>query len=235
LNVPSATNYWIAADGRHSFLTTLLNGRTLEAELSERQHLPIDAAVRYGCHVLNALLGVHASGLVHRNINTKSLFLHQHKHRGIQAYVLGFRLARNISVDPDAGRFHPVEAARTRDMIGPTYFASPEALQGMRVDARSDIYSLGVVLYVMLLGLSDVESDHSTRPTFSLSALRSVKGWTQALERVIQRSLEPRAEDRYQTAAEFLFDLSLHLPSSPGSRDEFSTFRLRHEIWSLQR
>ena len=219
-NIPWVSNYWEAADGRHCLLMELLDGRTLAQELLKRKRLPAPEVVQYCCQALKAIVATHAKGLVHRDIKPENLFLHQLPNVGIQVKLLDFGLARVASARSDTARFRPVLATQTGDLIGSPRFASPEGLRGQQVDERSDIYSLGVVMYVSLLGLF-CGFDMATRPAFSPPSELGAEGCTPELDAVILRAVESKPDDRYQTAIEFLDALQPFHPPVQYSRYNF--------------
>lgn len=232
-NVPWVSNYWEAKDGRHCMLMELLDGHTLAQELAKRKRLPGSETVQYGCQALKALVAIHEKGLIHRDIKPENLFLHQAPNKGIQVKLLDFGLASVSSASSKTSRFRPVLATQTGDVIGSPRFASPEALRGKRVDERSDVYSLGVVMYVSLLGLL-CNFDLATRPAFSPPSGLGAEGCTPELDAVILRAVETNPSARYKTAKEFLDALMPHHPPV-----EYSMYNLPREalmnLWETNR
>jgi len=215
-SIASISDYWVAEDGRHCLLMQLLRGRTLAQELHARTRLSAPEAVQYGCEALDALVAAHAKGLVHRDIKPENLFLHQVPNQGIQLKLLDFGLARVASVDCESARFRPAIATQTGSAIGSCRYASPEVLRGERADVRSDLYSLGVVLYLSLMSVYST-FDFATRSEIAAPS-EEVEGCTRELDRVILRALELRPDDRFQSAREFLEALTPHRPPIQYSR-----------------
>jgi serine/threonine-protein kinase len=232
-NVPWVSNYWEAADGRHCMLMELLDGQTLAQELAKRKRLPAPEVVQYSCQTLKALVAAHAKGLVHRDIKPENLFLHQVPNVGRQVKLLDFGLARVASASSDTARFRPVLATQTGDVVGSPRFASPESLRGKPVDERSDLYSLGVVIYVSLVGLLS-NFDMATRPVFSPPSSVGAEGCTPELDAVILRAVEPNPRDRFQTAQEFLDALMPHHPPVQYSRYNLPREALMN-LWETNR
>lgn len=216
-NVVSVSDYWVADDGRHCLVMQLLRGVSLAQELDLRRRLPAAEVVRFGSQALCALIAAHEKGLVHRDIKPENLFLHQVPNVGIQVKVLDFGLARVASSDSDAARFRPMHATQTGSTVGSPRFTSPEALRGKSVDHRSDIYALGVVMYLSLVGLND-EFDFTTVPVFTPPSQLGAEGCDEALDAAILRAVQPSPEDRYQSAQEFLDALQPLLPPIAYSR-----------------
>jgi serine/threonine-protein kinase len=211
-NVVTVSDYWVAEDGRHCLLMQLLNGVTLAQELKERRRLPGSVVVRHTCQALRALVVAHDKGLVHRDIKPENLFLHQVPNVGVQVKVLDFGLARVASANSASARFRPKLATRAGSAVGSPRFASPEALRGMTVDHRSDIYSLGVVMYLSLVGMGS-KFDFATVPSFAPPSQCGAEGCSEALDAIILRAVQARPEDRFQSAQSFLDSLlPLHPP-----------------------
>src|SRR5512133_2372986 len=215
-NIVSISDYWVAADGRHCLLMQLLRGRTLAQELQIRPRLPASEVAQYGCEALQAMVAAHAKGLVHRDIKPENLFLHEVPNHGLQLKLLDFGLARVASVDCESARFRPAVATQTGSAIGSCRYASPEVLRGERADVRSDLYSLGVVLYLSLMSVYST-FDFATHSEITAPSAE-VEGCSRELDRVILRALELRPEDRFQSAREFLEALTPHRPPIQRSR-----------------
>lgn len=226
-NIASISDYWVADDGRHCLLMQLLRGRTLAQELQARTRLPVTEVVQRGCEALDALTAAHAKGLIHRDIKPENLFLHEVQNMGVQLKLLDFGLARVASLDSDSARFRPQTATRTGSAIGSYRYASPEVLRGQPADVRSDIYSLGVVLYLSLLSVYN-DFDFATRAEFT-SPSKQVEGCTPELDSVILRAVELRPEDRFQSANEFLAALLPHRPLAKYSRFNLPRQPLLHQ------
>jgi serine/threonine-protein kinase len=210
-NVVSISDYWIADDGRHCLLMQLLKGRTLAEEIMKRKRLPTHEVVLYAVQTLQALVTAHAKGLIHRDIKPENLFLNETANSGVELKVLDFGFARVASNQFDSARFRPILATRTGASVGSPRFASPEALRGKDVDFRSDIYSLGVVMYLSLVGVYN-PFDIATVPTFTPPSSQGVADCTPEIDAIIMRAVETRPEDRFQSAQEFLDAL---LPQCP--------------------
>ncbi|MGC4068849.1 MAG: serine/threonine-protein kinase [Polyangiaceae bacterium] len=202
-NVVRVIDYWDAPDQRPCFVMQLLAGNTLDRELRARNCLPSGEAVELGYQVASALQAAHAAGFIHRDIKLDNIFLHRTSPAGFQAKLLDFGLARVVSPATTAGFLAPTLATQTGSMVGSPRFMSPEALRGELVDHRGDLYSLGIVLYMALVGRNYL-FDWATRPVFAPPSQLSTAQCPPELDAVILRAVEPRKEDRYQSAAELL-------------------------------
>ena len=187
------------ADGQLFIAMERLEGEPLTAVLM-RGPLTVSDAVRLGLELLDALGALHASGIMHRDLKPSNVFITP---RGLK--LLDFGLAR--SFDDRTTR----ELTRAGTLVGTPRYMAPEQLQGRPVDARTDLFAAGAVLYEMLAG----------RPAFDAPAIEAlidqilhgdqpVLGGSSAIgaiDRVLHRALAKAPEHRYATAAAMADDL----------------------------
>lgn len=184
----------------------LLEGQTLQARLA-RSPLPWRKAVEIGAQIAEALAAAHSRAIVHRDLKPSNIFLTS---AAGHVKLLDFGLAR------DDRRREAVEEESTEirtgsaTVLGTPGYMSPEQVSGEVVDARTDIFSLGCILYEMLTGRSPF-----ARPTANqafTAVLRDdvdLRSLDAPLEvtRVIARCLEKNPEERFQSARDIAFDL----------------------------
>jgi serine/threonine protein kinase len=195
-------------EGQHYFSMAFVAGESLKQRLS-RGLLPPDEAARLVLDVCEAVAYAHAQGVIHRDLKPANILLDQ---RG-QAHVVDFGLA-----------LHAEERHRHRGEIAGTYaYMSPEQVRGEahRLDGRSDVWSLGVILYELLTGcrpfagddvsdLFDEIEHHEPRP------LREINpGVPREVARICLACLAKRKTDRYETAADLIDDLRRWLDAAP--------------------
>lgn len=204
-NIVQVVDFWLTATGSPCVVMELLQGKTLGQELAERRRLAVGEAVGFAQQALSGLSAAHALGVVHRDITPENLFLHEVPRLPRTLKILDFGLAR-VLPGASLGAPDPLTIpTKTGAMVGSPRFMSPEAARRQRVDHRADLFSLGVILYVMLTGCGphDVPAAHVAPPS-----ARGGEGVEPRLDAIVLRAIEERAEDRYQSADEFLRDLS---------------------------
>ena len=195
--------YEIGEDSGEVFLAMeLLDGEPLSARLARGPVAPNEAA-QIGLAVLSALGALHEKGIVHRDLKPSNIFLSRH---GVK--LLDFGLAR-----PFAGAAEEVQATITQPglMIGTPRYMAPEQIEGNRVDTRSDLFALGIVLYEMIAGRPPFRGDSIFDVARAIlhdepAALGGSSGIV-ALDRIIHRALLKQPDARYQTAAVFAQEL----------------------------
>ncbi|MBL0169856.1 MAG: serine/threonine-protein kinase [Gemmatimonadaceae bacterium] len=193
-----------ASDGLLYYVMPLVTGETLRARMERERQLPIPEAVRIAREVASALDYAHRQGVIHRDIKPENILLHDG-----QAIVADFGIA--LAVQSAGG----ARMTQTGLSLGTPQYMSPEQAMGERtIDARSDVYALGAVLYEMLAGDAPftggsvqaiVAKVLSERPT----ALRTLRDTVPAhVEHAVFTALAKLPADRYASAAEFSTALS---------------------------
>ena len=184
--------------GPNYLVMELIEGETLTARL-KRGKLPLDQTIRYGAQIAEALAVAHAKGIVHRDLKPGNIMLTR---SGVK--VLDFGLAKSIE-DP---------SLTNTGVLGTPAYLAPERLEGKEAGARTDIYTLGLVLLEMAAGKRSKSPEDLPPP----------------LVRVVKRCLETDPDDRWQSARDLKWELesipSVPTPASPPSRAAFFVFAL---------
>ena len=198
LNHPNiATLFSFLRQGEHFFMVMeFVRGETLDSLMRRSGAMPCDKAIALFCQALEGIDHAHRMGIIHRDIKPANMMLTETG----TLKVMDFGIARVLGTS---------RMTKQGNIVGTIEYMSPEQVRGQETDARSDIYSLGILLYEMLTGRvpfsSDSEYDlmrmqieNAPQPprTFSAQVPQSV-------EQAIMRSLAKRADARFQGAAEF--------------------------------
>ncbi len=191
-------------------VTELLRGETLRSRL-EREALPWRKATEIAVSIVDGMAAAHAQGIVHRDLKPENVFLTEDG----RVKILDFGLARH---EPDVAAgaesaLATVTATEPGTIMGTATYMSPEQVRGLSVDARSDIFSFGSVLYEMVTGrrafpgktaadaMAAILKDSPPDPA------ESGKTIPIALGRVITRCLEKAPDERFQSARDLTYAL----------------------------
>ena len=187
-------------------VSELLEGKTL-AETLRSGSLGPRKAIDYGVQIARGLAAAHEKGIVHRDLKPDNLFLCKDG----RAKILDFGVA--IMLHPQTPEADVVTMTLPETTAGTPGYMSPEQVRGLTTDQRSDIFSLGVVLYEMVTGKRGFRRATSAD---TMSAIlheepepisQSVPGVSPGLERVISHCLEKMPEQRFQSASDLAFAL----------------------------
>jgi serine/threonine protein kinase len=196
--------------GRPFIAMELLEGRTLAEELAERGKLPVLEAVLFASDVLSGLGAAHKIGIVHRDIKPDNLFVCRRADGSRYIKVLDFGVAR---VMPDSAVEPLPHDMRTRTgvVVGTPRWVSPEGAVGQHVDPRADLYAVGLVLYVMLVGRGPFDHFEGDQIVLSAHAVEDPDPPSRfadepvppELDQALLKALAKDANQRFQTAEEF--------------------------------
>jgi len=187
-------------DGRPFLAMEYVPGQTLDIVVQQRR-LRLREIISLGIEVAEALDAAHAKGIVHRDIKTANIILDQ---RG-RAKVLDFGLAKRFSADELSGP-SPATQTKTGMLVGTPHYMSPEQALGRNLDHRTDIFSLGVVLYELVAGqrpfmgatVGEIINNVINQEPEPLGLENPA--YTPALDNIIFKCLQKDPERRYASA-----------------------------------
>jgi Tol biopolymer transport system component/predicted Ser/Thr protein kinase len=213
LNHPNIVHiYDISEDDGHDFIAMeYVPGTTLQ-QLIERKGLALQEALKYAIQIADALAQAHGAGIVHRDVKPSNLMVGEH---GV-VKVLDFGLAKltAASIGDDDPPTQTLKTATTEGtVVGTAPYMSPEQAEGKAVDARSDIFSFGAVLYEMVTRRRAFTGDSTLSVRSAIlrdeprPVAQVVQGVPRELERIVARCLRKDPEQRYQHAGDLKLDL----------------------------
>jgi serine/threonine protein kinase/ABC-type transport system substrate-binding protein len=193
-------DFGVAPDVGMYIVMEFLEGRSLRSELNARGPLPVDEALAFAATICSAAAAAHRTGVIHRDLKPDNIFL-ETSPDGALLKVLDFGIAKLVDGLLDT-------STTSATFLGTAAYASPEQCQGDRLDERSDIYSIGCILFEMVTG----------RAPFVAEGVRSLlkkhivqhpsppssyaPGIPEALDAVVLKALAKDPSLRYQTASE---------------------------------
>ena len=220
-------------DGRHCIVMEYIAGMTLRERLLKGR-ISINEALEIAIQIASALSSAHNEGIVHRDIKPENVMLREDGY----VKVLDFGLAKLAETTPDSA----ASAAETRSievktlpgvLMGTVAYMSPEQARGLPVDVRTDVWSLGVVLYEMVAGRQPFQGPTPTDVIIGIAEreptpLAEFAPEASQLEQVIAQTLAKDRNDRYGTASEALVDLKNLKRELELGTDLNTTRRLKH-------
>ena len=213
----SVTDFGEAENGVVFLVMEYLDGQTLKQIIRQEGPMPLPRAVEILRQVGGALDAAHAEGVVHRDLKSDNIMLLSSPALTMpRCWILASRKSKSPRVTYDPGLTAPDLVIGT-----PQYMSPEQCSQSPDIDARSDIYSLGVILYEMLVGHvpftggspTAIMLKHLQQP--APSVLDERDDVPEAIGRVVARALEKRPEDRYQTVGELVEDFTIAAGMEP--------------------
>jgi eukaryotic-like serine/threonine-protein kinase len=192
-------------DGVKFITMAFIEGRDLNQILKEEPRFSIERSMKIGRQLCDALDAAHNEGVVHRDFKPHNVLVGHNDH----VYVSDFGLATSLETAK-------MGMTRTGAFVGTPRYMSPEQVEGKTVDNRSDLYSLGLVLYEMVAGEVPFSGDSTWQVMYQRvkDAPKEVKvanpDVPDNIARIIMHCLERNPADRYQTAKEIITDIDAH-------------------------
>jgi eukaryotic-like serine/threonine-protein kinase len=211
-------------EGAPYVVSELLEGETLRERLRSGA-IAMRKTFEYGLQISHGLAAAHEKGIIHRDLKPENLFLTKDG----RIKILDFGLAKLTQPDLTEGRAgvhtslptmtHATEAGV---VMGTAGYMSPEQVRGIAVDARSDIFSFGAILYEMISGKRAFHGETAADTMSSVlkeepaDLIETNRNVSPALERIVQHCLEKNPEQRFHSASDIAFDLE-HLTGVSGT------------------
>src|SRR5215203_485128 len=193
------------AETTHYIVTEFIEGETLRAHLI-RNRVELVRALDIATQTASALSAAHVAGIVHRDIKPENIMLR----RDGYVKVLDFGIAK-LMPSPSSGMSYETSPGL---VVGTAHYMSPEQAQGLKVDERTDIWSLGIVLYEMVTGQLPFKGKTLSHTIVSiveqqLPPLVHGPEVPVELERIVMKALNKSPDERYQTIKDMLVDLRM--------------------------
>ncbi|MFA5624149.1 MAG: serine/threonine-protein kinase [Bradymonadales bacterium] len=208
-NICSVTEFDYTAEGDFFLVMEYLEGETLRERLEALGALTPMQAISIAIQILSALHKAHELGIVHRDIKPDNIYLIEHNDDKSFVKILDFGIARNSAFDGDQ------RLTQTGMIYGTPQYLSPEQASGSEVGVKSDLYSVGIILFEMLAGQPPFVAENlvlllhkhiSEKPPLLKSACPKFATST-LFDAVIQKLLKKDPSERYESAAEVVSDL----------------------------
>jgi tetratricopeptide (TPR) repeat protein len=186
-------------DGRCFIVMEYVDGTTIK-DMSHAEPIPIGEIIDIAIQVAQGLKAAHEKSIVHRDIKSANIMVSTNG----TVKIMDFGLAKLRGA---------TKLTKTGTTMGTLHYMSPEQAQGKEVDRRSDIFSLGVVLYEMVTGKLPFKGEYEQAVTYSIlndtpePMARYRSGVPVGLQRIVEKTLEKDREERYQDADDLLADL----------------------------
>jgi serine/threonine protein kinase/Flp pilus assembly protein TadD len=198
-------------EGNHYIATEYIEGETLRDHLNKKDTLSLNRILKIGIQTAEALFAAHEAGIIHRDIKPENIMIRKDGY----VKVLDFGLAKltgenkkksEISLEGDTKVQVKTDPG---SVMGTASYMSPEQASGKEVDARTDIWSLGVVLYEMLAGRVPFQGKTVSHTLVGIMEKepRRIEDIPNALQRIVRKALTKDREMRYQLAKDLFIDL----------------------------
>ncbi len=196
-------------EGKHFISAEYIDGKTLRERMKQR--LTFDETLSISLQTAEALSAAHKAGIVHRDIKPENIMVRADGY----VKVLDFGLAKLTEIMNSGGEEETKKLVKTNPgvVMGTVAYMSPEQARGKNTDARSDVFSFGIVLYEMLTGKVPFAGDTMTDVLSSIISTEPAPITTLAphlpreLQRIVQKTLRKKRDLRYQTTQDLLVDL----------------------------
>lgn len=198
----------VTDEGDPFFVLEYLEGHALSSEIRGKKQLPLDRVFSIISQVCDALQHAHEHGVIHRDIKPSNLMIVPQKDGSEMVKLLDFGIAKLNPIDEQT----LLKLTKTGELFGSPHYMSPEQCSGQTIDAQSDIYSLGCVLYELICGgppfsgqsALDTLDKHknASLPSISNSRKDLPLSESKSVDALLDKMMAKEPSDRYQTPAE---------------------------------
>lgn len=221
LNIVAVIDHGETSEGLPFMVMEYIDGPSLEQIFRDQGRLKLSHFMTIFYQVCSALSHAHIRGVIHRDVKPSNIMLVKTAQNVELVKLLDFGIAK---IEPQGDEIQQ-KLTQTGDVFGSPYYMSPEQCKGIPLDARSDIYSLGCVMYQAVTGKRPFEGDNAYKTIYMhvnikaapFSATRPESSIPADLEAIIMKCLEKEPHMRYQTAQALSLDLQ---KVARGDRDE---------------
>lgn len=205
-NVISVYDFGVTKDHQAFFVMDFLEGEALDSVIMKEKRIAPARAVNIFKQICDGLEHAHKKGVIHRDLKPSNIILVQQDDGLELVKIVDFGIAKMVSIDSSSKQ----QLTQTGQVFGSPLYLSPEQCQGIAIDGRSDIYSLGCLMYEALAGIPPLIGDtaiatmlkHINDPPPLFSAKFPDTQIPQPIEYVVRKCLEKSPDSRYQTVAE---------------------------------
>jgi len=225
--------YDLGSDGGVAYAAMeLLRGETLRQRLDEGA-IPQRKALEYGLQIAHGLAAAHEKGIVHRDLKPENVFVTLEA----RVKILDFGLAKVSAARPEETRSPTVAETEPGTVLGTVGYMSPEQVRGKPADHRSDIFSLGTILYEMLSGERAFRGESAAETMAAIAQkdppelTESAGRFPPSIDRVLRHCLEKRPEERFDTAHDLAFALETAMGASSVTQVTASVIPAKRRWW----
>lgn len=230
-NIVKLHDFGLLEDGQSYLVMEFVEGKTLHEQIKANGRLEIEEALEIVIQVCMAIEYAHENGVIHRDIKPGNIILATQNEPAVK--ILDFGIAKLLQ---DQEEQHSI--TQTGDIFGSPVYMSPEQCTGQKVDHRTDIYSLGCVLYETLTGnpphlgqsAPSTMMLHQTKKPMRLSERSPDRKFPEALEKIVDKMLQKDPADRYQNLSSVARELTAVLSKLPNTNP-----KLAKELASLSK
>lgn len=229
-NIISVYDFGVSAEGDAFIVMDYLEGRALDAMLDQGGPLPEHEAIDIIRQVCKGLIHAHKKGIIHRDLKPANLMLTVDEDNSVLVKIVDFGIAKVQGTEDRASQ----HLTRTGQVFGSPLYMSPEQWGGQSADARSDIYSLGCLMYELLLGAPpfcgkdaiETMSMHLDEKPLSFKEFNPDVNVSDEMESLVLRCLEKKPDKRFRSVTDLLQEMPEKVSAPAISQDQTVAVRL---------